>query len=375
MKSFDKYKIAIVIGTRAELIKTFPIMLELQKKGMPYYFIHTGQHNLQNLCDIFSINQPDVVLTKEPKRGTKFWSKINKKSIFWNFGNIFRVRRELQKLENLKYVLYHGDTMTTASSAIGSSKMLNPNKNYKNVHLEAGLRSWSWKEPFPEEISRIIAGFFSDVLLAVSKKSEKNLQKYKNKKIIHAGNSVVDSIFKSYELAKRGKVKPLSKKRFALIVVHRHENIKDKKRMEKILEILLSLKIKSFFAMHENTKKQLEKFGLYKKIKENKNIEIIPLQDYISFSLQLKEASLILCDGGSLQEESLVFHTPCIILRKATERQEGLDSNFQYLGKLNVEKTKKKIKEFLSPNFKVEKFENPYGSPGVSEKIVRILEK
>jgi UDP-N-acetylglucosamine 2-epimerase (non-hydrolysing) len=376
MKKLDKYKIAIVIGTRAELIKTFPIMLELQKKRIPYYFIHTGQHNLQNLCDIFLINQPDVVLTKEPKKGTKFWSKINKKSIFWNFGNIFKVRKELKKLKNLNYVLYHGDTMTTASSSIGSSRMFNLFKKYKNVHLEAGLRSENFFEPFPEEISRVVAGYFSDLLFAVSDRSERNLEKYKDKKkVIKIGNSVVDSVYKAYDLAKKKGTKKLAKKKFALIVVHRHENIKSKKRLEKIVDILLSLNIPSFFALHESTKKQLIKFGLYEKLIENKNIKIIPPQDYASFIYQIKNASLILCDGGSLQEESLIFHTPCILLRKTTERQEGLNSNFQYLGGLNVKKTKEKIKEYLSPKFKVKKFANPYGKKGVSKKIVEILSK
>ena len=57
-------KIAIIIGTRAELIKTFPVMLELQKRGEDYYFIHTGQHNLGGLCDKFGVKKPDVVLTE-----------------------------------------------------------------------------------------------------------------------------------------------------------------------------------------------------------------------------------------------------------------------------------------------------------------------
>jgi len=68
-----------------------------------------------------------------------------------------------------------------------------------------------------------------------------------------------------------------------------------------------------------------------------------------------------------------LFEKPCIILRKATERQEGLESNFQFLSKLDVEKTKIKIKEYLSPNFKIKKIKNPYGEIGLSKKIVNLL--
>ncbi len=369
-----KYKIAIAIGTRAELIKTFPIMLELQKKKIPYYFIHTGQHNLQDLCEKFKVKKPDVVLTKESDKESKFWSKINNKSIIWNFQIIFKIRKELKKLHYLKYVLYHGDTMSTASVSIGSSKFLNPKKKYKNVHLEAGLRSENLREPFPEEISRIIAGKFSDILFAVSERSKNNLKKYwKKKEVIKVGNSVVDSIHIAYEMAEKNKEKPFSKKRFALISIHRHENITNKKRLEIIVEILSSLEIPSYFALHENTKKNLIKFNLLKKLKQNKNIKIIPTQEYSKFIYQIKHASLIICDGGSIQEESLIFKTPCIILRKNTERQEGLESNFQSLVGIDTNKAKKEIKKYLSKDFKIKKFKNPYGEKGVSKKIVEVL--
>ena len=92
------YKIAIIIGTRAELIKTFPVMQELTKQKIPYYFIHTGQHNLQNLCENFSIKKPDAVLTPEPEKTTKLWSKINQKSIAFAFISVFLIRKELKEL-------------------------------------------------------------------------------------------------------------------------------------------------------------------------------------------------------------------------------------------------------------------------------------
>lgn len=369
----NKYKIAFVIGTRAELIKTFPVMQELQNKKIPYYFIHTGQHSLGDLCKIFSIKRPDAVLTEEPKNSSKFNAR-QIKAIFWNFLIITKIKIELKKLVNLKYVLYHGDTMTTLSAAIASSNFLNWNKKYKNVHLEGGLRSFNLLEPFPEEISRKIADYFSDIILAVSPLSKENVKRYDNKKEIPLiGNTVVDSAKYSLELAKKRKVKSLSEERFGLISIHRHENLKNKKRMKQIIEILSSLEIPAFFTMHDNTKKLLEKYGLLKELQKNKNVRIIAPLDYVRFIYQMSKCSIIIADGGSMQEESLIFSKPCIILRKATERQEGLKTNFQYLSNFDVEKTKEKIREYLSDNFKVKNFNNPYGRPGVSAKIVSLL--
>jgi len=369
----EPYKVAIILGTRAELIKTFPVMLELQKRKISYYFIHTGQHSLRDLCEKFKVNKPNIILSKEPKTSSKFNTKSTK-AIFWNLGLIFKIKNELNKLKGLKYVLYHGDTMTTATAAFASSKLFNPSKHYKNVHLEAGLRSNNLFEPFPEEISRIIADRFSDILFAVSKRAEKNLSKYQNKKeVITIGNTVVDSASIAYKMALKNKTKPLSSKKFTLISIHRHENIKNSKRLGRIVKILSTLQTPSYFMMHDNTLKKLQEFNLIKKIQENPNIKIIKPLDYPEFIFQLSKCSLIICDGGSLQEESLIFKKPCIILRRATERQEGLTTNFQFLSNLNIPRTLNKIEEFSSKDFKIKKFNNPYGEKGLSSRIVEFL--
>jgi len=181
-------------------------------------------------------------------------------------------------------------------------------------------------------------------VFAPSSLAKWNLRKKRNKEVHVSGNTIVDSASKALEIAKKDKTKRLAKGKFALITIHRHENIKSKKRMKKIVEILSSLNIPAFFAMHDNTKTKLKQYGLYDKLMENKNIKIMPSMEYPEFIYQMEKCSLIICDGGSMQEESLIFKKPCVVLRKATERPEGLETNFQFLSKLNVEKTKEKIR-------------------------------
>ncbi|NMB66444.1 UDP-N-acetylglucosamine 2-epimerase (non-hydrolyzing) [Candidatus Woesearchaeota archaeon] len=371
-KNFNEIKIAIILGTRAELIKFFPLMLELEKNKISYYFIHTGQHNLKDLCNRLGVKEPDIVLTEEPKKSSKFNTK-QIKAVFWNLRLIFKIKKELKKFPNLKYVIYHGDTMTTATASIASSKFFNFFKKYKNVHLEAGLRSFNLFEPFPEEISRRIADKFSNILLVPSKFSKENVKKYKKKEVVIIGNTIIDSVKISLDLAKKEKIKSLSNKRFVLITLHRHENLKNKERLTKIVKIIKEINIPCFFSVYDNTLKKLKDFNLLNKLKENKNIHLIKPLDYISFIYQMSKCSLIICDGGSMQEESLILKKPCIILRNNTERQEGLQTNFQYLSKLSIEKTKQKIKEYLNPSFKIKPFKNPYGKEGVSKKILKIL--
>jgi UDP-N-acetylglucosamine 2-epimerase (non-hydrolysing) len=363
--------IAIIVGTKAELIKCMPIMLELQRRKQSYWFIHTGQHPLGKACEEFGIKKPDFILSEEPKISTKFWSKISKKSVFWCIGIIFKIRKLIRKLDP-KYVVYHGDTMSSAVAAIASSKLLNPRKKWKNVHLEAGLRSGSIFEPFPEEISRRICDGFSDILLAVSEQSKRNLEKEnKRGKIIKVGNTIVDSALISYNIAKKRYKKPNYD--YVLINLHRHENLRSKKRMQAIVEILKAVKIKALWPLHDNTKYYLKKYGLMQEVKKMKNIKIMPLVNYFKFIFLLANCKYLITDGGSIQEESLIFKKPCILLRKRTERQEGLTTGINFLTRLDVDYAREVIRKIESNEIKAKKFKNPYGKIGVSKKIIELL--
>ena len=373
MEKKNHSKIAIVIGTKAELIKTFPVMLELQKRKKDYWFIHTGQHPLGKSCEEFDVKKPDFILSPEPRISTKFWSKINRMSILWFFTMIPKIRRLLKKLKP-KYVIYHGDTMSTCATAIGSSKLFNKKKNWKNIHLEAGLRSGSLLEPFPEEISRQISDRFSDILLAVSDLSERRLKKAGlSGQILKIGNTIIDSALIIQDKAKK-KIKK-KKYEYALINLHRHENLRHKKRMEKIVKILHHIKIKAIWPLHDNTRYHLEKYDLMQKIKQMKNIEITSLKDYSAFIFLLSNCKYLITDGGSIQEESLVFKKPCVLIRKKTERQEGLSTGLNFLTYMDVRIAKKIIEKIENDEINIKKFENPYGKKGLTKKIVDELLK
>jgi len=368
-------RIAIIIGTKAELIKCMPIMLELQKQRREYFFIHTSQHNLGDSCEEFGVKRPDYVLGIEPAKeiGTKFWAKIKLTTFLWCIKTMFNIRKIVRVIKP-NYVIYHGDTMNTAMAAAGSSSILNPFKKWKNVHLEAGLRSGSLLEPFPEEITRRIVDRFSDLLFAVSDLSEKKLKKemsFVRGKIKKTGNTIIDSSLITYKKAK--KEYKLQEKEYALINLHRYENLKSKKRMRAISEIIKSVKSNAIWPIHSTTEKYFKEAGLLEEIKNKKNVKIIPLVNYFNFIFLLANCKYLITDGGSIQEESLVFKKPCIILRKKTERQEGLNTGINFLTGLDVEKTKEIIKKIETDKIKINNFVNPYGEAGLTKKIVEIL--
>ncbi len=373
MKSNSELRkmIAIALGTKAELIKTMPVMKELEKQNIDYVLIHTGQHDFGNLLADFELRNPDYVLYDPPKSSSRFMVKTHK-AIFWGLALIPKLHALIRKIKP-KFVLYHGDTLSTACASIASSKLLG-NKQL-NGHLEAGLRSGSIFEPYPEEISRKIADRFSDLLFAPSEGTAENLRKEKQKgKIFVTGNTIVDSVLLTLKIAKKKRLAKPEEKEYVVVNVHRHENIKSKERMRKIADIINSVSLPIHWPLHDNTKQQLVKFGLFKKL-EKKEIIFSPLKSYTEFIWLLKHAKFLLTDGGSIQEESLALKKPCILLRMRTERVEGLATGLNYLTKLNVRYAKQLIQLLENDEIKVGNFKNPYGDGRAAKRIVRILQE
>ncbi len=349
-------EIAFVIGTRAELIKSFPVIKSLKEVDV----LATGQHNLDFYSDLFGIDI--MYLTDPPGKSSRFMGKTARAAA-WAGLLIPRLAKAIEPYEK---VVYHGDTMSTVAAAISAWL-----KKKTGIHIEAGLRSFSLMEPFPEEISRVISDRLSDVLFSVSKTATENLRSERVKgKVIQAGNTIVDSATIAKGMFRKKVDAP---REFGVVTVHRHENIKSRERMKKIVKIISSVNIPLLFFMHDNTRKFLKKYRLLDGIIHSENVEIRKLGAYPEFINYLSKAKIIFTDGGSVQEESLIFKKPCFLLRMYTERIDGLKTGINFLTKLNVEWTLKKAGEVLD-GFEPPRFKNPYGEKGVSKKIAEHIE-
>ena len=151
--------------------------------------------------------------------------------------------------------------------------------------------------------------------------------------------------------------------------MHRFENIFKKNKFTKLVKIITeaSKKCKIIFILHPPTKKQLKKFKLYKQLENNKNIELHPRYNYSDFMKLLSRAQYIMTDGGSNQEESYYLGKPCLLLRKSTERNEGLNKNV-ILSQYNEDK----IMNFIN-NYKNYKLEKIKSNISPSEIIIKEL--
>jgi UDP-N-acetylglucosamine 2-epimerase (non-hydrolysing) len=337
-------KIHIVIGTKAQLIKMAPIMMELEKKKIKYNFIFTGQHKetINEIRENFNIKSPDKILYTGKDITGIF------QMLCWLtricYKSVLKRKEIFGTTSQNDIVLVHGDTFSTVLGAL-----MGKFGKIKIAHIESGLRSFNLFHPFPEEINRKITFLLSDYYFCPGQWAVNNLKKYKGVKI----NTKINTLFDTLQIAKNKKSNiKIPKEKYCICSVHRFENIFKKNILKDIIKSLklISKNIKILFILHPPTKQQLEKTKLIKELENNKNIELRPRYNYTDFINLLNKAQFIITDGGSNQEESYYLGKPCLLMRKATEREEGLGKNV-IISNYDDKKIKDFIKNYKKYNF------------------------
>ena len=115
---------------------------------------------------------------------------------------------------------------------------------------------------------------------------------------------------------------------YGVVSIHRFENIFNRKRLTKIIELveLAAASVPLTFVLHPATRQALTRYGLYDRMHANPRIHLAPRMGYFEFAQLLKGARFVITDGGGNQEELSYLGIPTLLMRKATERQEGLQS-------------------------------------------------
>lgn len=319
--------IHVFIGTKAQLIKMAPVMRELQDRGIPYNFIFSGQHQatVDNIRDEFGIKPPDVTLYS----GKDITGILQ--MLVWSMRVIFHAFRHRDKVwmkDRNGIVLNHGDTFSTLLGTV-----LARLAGHRSAHVESGLRSFKLFSPFPEEITRLITFKLTNIYFAPGEWALSNLARYRGTKINTHYNTLLDSLAISEKAIDCAPV-DIPAGQFAVVSLHRFENIFSRRRLRKIVHLLceISAEIPLLFILHKPTEKKLAQFKLRSILEQSENIELRPRYSYFQFMRLTKAASAVITDGGSNQEECYYLGKPCLIMREATERQEGLGRNAALVG-------------------------------------------
>jgi UDP-N-acetylglucosamine 2-epimerase (non-hydrolysing) len=351
-------RIAIILGTRPEIIKMSPIIRELQRRNLKFLVLHTGQHYSYDMDRVFF----EQLSLPEPNNNLKVGSGTHAEQT----SKILTGVESLLMRETPDIVLVEGDTNTVLGGALAAVKL-----GIKVGHVEAGLRSYDRR--MPEEINRILTDHCSDYLFTPTQVTEEILLKegIPSNKIYVTGNTIVDAICQNLLLAKQRSAilceLELNPGGYFLATVHRQENVDNQKNLRSIIQglelVSRQYELPVIFPIHPRTKKVID-LGLDPKLR------IIDPQDYLSFLLLEKYAKLILTDSGGVQEEACIQKVPCVTLRENTERPETVQVGANIVSGINPNDILCKAETMLG---RKRTWVNPYGDGHSAEKIIEII--
>jgi UDP-N-acetylglucosamine 2-epimerase (non-hydrolysing) len=343
--------IYVILGTRAQLVKMAPVIKELERQNWPLTLIHTGQHKegFDELLGDFQLKTEwQSLYVKEQE------VKTIPHAIKWLLSLIIDILirpRSLLAYNNSdnNLILIHGDTFSTVLGAF-----IGKRTGIKVAHIESGLRSFNVLNPFPEEINRIVTFHLADIAFCPGQWALKNLDHYKSLvKIDTENNTLLDALKLALNAPNLDSQYTIPKIEYAVVSIHRFENIFVTSQLKKIINQLLEVANHYYliFVVHPATGKRLDQTGLIKKLSAHPHIELRERTGYFNFIQLLASSQFVITDGGSNQEELTYLNIPTFLMRKTTERQEGLDKNV-WIGKMSASKLRQFINEIATQSRK-----------------------
>lgn len=368
----------IIFGTRPEAIKMAPLVKAFQKENQTFIskVCITAQHRemLDQVLSFFEII-PDYDLDL---------MKPNQNLYSLTADIITSLKPILEEFKP-DYVYVHGDTTTTMAASIAAFY-----SGAKICHVEAGLRTFNKRSPFPEEINRSIAGRISDYHFAPTQTSRDNLVKenISPKSILVTGNTVIDALqFSNKKVNSTNflddeieKLKPIvdKSKRLILVTGHRREN-----HGQGFINICNALKqialenqnTEIIYPVHLNPNVQKPVYELLEGIK---NIKLIKPLSYPAFVWLMNKAYLIITDSGGVQEEAPSLGKPVLVMRDTTERPEAVNAGTVLLVGTDTDKIINETNRLLNDDKSynaMSVLHNPYGDGLACKRIVEFISK
>jgi UDP-N-acetylglucosamine 2-epimerase (non-hydrolysing) len=372
-------KILIVFGTRPEAIKLAPVItkLKVESQNLQVRVCVTAQHRemLDQVLDFFEI-EPDYDLNI-----MRYNQSLSEVTI-----NGLRKLEPILKKEKPDIILVQGDTTTTFVASLAAYYL-----NIKIAHIEAGLRTKDKFNPFPEEMNRRLTDCLADLYFAPTKNAKNNLIKegIDENKIFITGNTVIDALLmtieKQNDLNRQKNIKQefidnygisFNNQRLILVTGHRRESFgKDFENisygLKKIAANNQNIQIIYPVHLNPNVQKPVKKI-----LAGISNIHLMKPLDYFSFVWLLNQAYLILTDSGGIQEEAPSLGKPVLVMRKTTERPEGIEAGTAKLVGIDSEKIYSEATKLLDDEKlyqSMAKAVNPYGDGKASDRICEVL--
>lgn len=311
----------VLIGTKAQFIKTAPILREMDRQLVPYRLIYTGQHSetFDLLEKAFGTRPPD----EEMVPGTE--ASTHASFLGWTLRFWRAAMTRVWGWRGARGGLVHGDTASTLFSAIALRLAGVP-----VVHVEAGLRSTRLLEPFPEEIVRRCVSRLTRLHLAPDAVAAGNLKGATGIVVDTQGNTLRDSLMLALDCW-QDRPKIGGDGDYVVVSMHRSENLSRKDDFDLLMKEVMHaagvLPVK--FVLHPATRERIRASGWLTELQQHAGLQLLDRMDYPEFVRLLVSSRGLLTDGGSNQEEAAMLGLPTLLLRRATERPDGLGDGIE----------------------------------------------
>ena len=303
----------VFLGTAAELIKLHPLIARARARGWTVRLLATGQSstNLEEQLIDFGLDPAELIWIVPRGRDLA----TSGAALRW-FAKAWCARPPISIRGEV--ALVHGDTLSTLAGA-----HLAKRAGARVVHVEAGLRSRSLWNPFPEEITRRRVSRLADVHAAPDQTAVDNLTaaRVRGQIVCTGGNTLMDAVRDAAPVAGDGG--------FVLTNVHRFENVNSSARWARIVDTVIAAATERrvVFVAHPQTRHRIDGDPALRARLAAANVEVLNRVPFSRFMSLLKRAEYLISDGGSNQEECSYLGIPCLLLRQETERTEGLGEN------------------------------------------------
>lgn len=316
--------IHVFIGTKPEYVKIAPLLQRMDAQGVRYRLIDSGQHAelAATFRREFGLREPDHQLGRGRDAATIPEALLWLCSVAVYLWSPARLRRRVFGGASGVCVV-HGDTPTTLLSTLLAKR-----SGLAVAHVEAGLRTYRWLHPFPEEIVRVLVGRMSDVLFAPGPHAANNLRitGVKGRVVEQPANTLIESV--RGILGEEPQVGGVSDDRAAVIVtMHRVENLHLRKRREALADLLCEIAETGpvSWLLHGPTERIIE--GELRDRLERGGVNLVPHAPHREFLNMIMRARFVITDGGSIQEECAMLGVPALLWRDRTDRPEGIGEN------------------------------------------------
>ncbi len=369
----DKIKVLTVFGTRPEAVKMAPLVKALKKNEDRFQskICVTAQHRdmLDQVLKIFDI-EPDYDLDIFESGQTL--TQITCRAL----GGLEEV------IEDFKphLILVQGDTTTVFSGALAAFY-----HQVKIGHVEAGLRSGNLYSPYPEEANRMMTGVLADFHFAPTETSRENLLRegFDANKIFVTGNTSIDAlswvIDENYKFEEEiiNKI-DFKNKKVILLTAHRRENIG--RPMENIFSALKDIAeenkdVEIIYPMHLNPKVREIANKIFKGME---GVHLIEPLDYLPFTNLMNKCYLVVTDSGGVQEEAPSLGKPVLVVRRETERPEGIEAGTAKLAGTDRNNIYNELNLLLNNKEEYRKMANavnPYGDGKAADHIIEAIKE